>query len=50
MVGKIVKVIDNQDEDWIGEILSVKDAETFIIKKETLPVEVSIFDIRSLQS
>ena len=46
MIGKRVKVLDEEFE-WVGEVVDVKDAETFIVSNGTTLVAVDIFDIRS---
>jgi len=48
MKGKCVKVID-EEGDWIGEIIEIKDVDTFIIKGEHFTKEVDIFSIRSIE-
>jgi tRNA A37 methylthiotransferase MiaB len=47
LVGKHVKVLVN-DSEWIGEVIGVKDEETFIVSNGEASVSVDIFDIRSL--
>lgn len=47
LVGKTVKVLD-PDGEWIGEVTSVKDEDTFIVSNGDTLVSVDIFDIRSL--
>lgn len=47
LVGKTVRVLD-PDGEWIGEVASVKDEETFIVSNGETLVSVDIFDIRSL--
>lgn len=46
-IGKTAKVLD-QTGEWEGEIVGVKDAETFLVKNFliSIPLEVSIFDLR----
>lgn len=46
-VGKTAKVLDRTGE-WEGEIVGVKDEETFLVKNLLIPIplEVSIFDLR----
>lgn len=46
MCGKTVLVVDPEG-NWIGQVLNVKDAETFIVKGEDFTREVSIFDVRA---
>jgi hypothetical protein len=46
MIGKRVKVLDEEFE-WVGEVVDVKDAETFLVSNGTTLVAVDIFDIRS---
>lgn len=47
LIGKPVRVLDPEGE-WVGEVASVKDEETFIVSNGDTLVAVDIFDIRSL--
>lgn len=48
MVGKNVWVIEGR-YTWMGEVVDVKDAETFFVKDVNKEIkEVNIFDIRDL--
>jgi len=47
LIGKSVKVLDKEVE-WIGEVVGVKDEDTFIISNGDSLIPVDIFDIRSL--
>ena len=46
-VGKVAKVLDRTGE-WEGQIVGVKDDETFLVKNLLVPIplEVNIFDLR----
>ena len=46
MIGKSVLVMDESGE-WLGEVVGVKDADTFLVRNDTQTVEVDIYDIRS---
>ena len=48
MLNKTVKVLDLKKGEWVGEIVKVKDVDTFIVKGENCLEEVNIFDVRSL--
>lgn len=45
LVGKTVNIVTNE-EPWYGEVVSVIDAETFLVKREDEMIQVDIFDIR----
>jgi len=48
MLNKTVLVV-SKDGNWTGEIVKVKDVETFLIKRgDGLLQDVDIYDIRSL--
>ena len=47
MIGKTIKVLDNEFE-WLGEIVDVKDQDTFIVSNGDSLVVVDIFDVRSI--
>lgn len=47
LIGKAVRVLD-QEGEWVGEVVDVKDEDTFIISNGNTLVAVDIFDIRSL--
>jgi len=47
MIGKTIKVLDNEFE-WLGEIVDVKDQDTFIVSNGDSLVAVDIFDVRSI--
>lgn len=47
MIGKTIKVLENEYE-WLGEIIDVKDQDTFIVSNGDALVPVDIFDVRSI--
>lgn len=47
LVGKTVRVLDPEGE-WVGEVTSIKDQDTFLVFNGSTLVTVDIFDIRSL--
>ena len=47
LIGKPVRVLDS-DGEWVGEVIDVKDEDTFIVSNGNTLVAVDIFDIRSL--
>lgn len=47
LIGKHVKVL-HSDFEWVGEVVGVKDEETFMVSNGEAVVSVDIFDIRSL--
>ena len=47
LVGKTVRVLAPEGE-WIGEVTSVKDEDTFVVSNGETLITVDIFDIRSL--
>lgn len=47
LIGKSVKVLD-EDFEWIGEVMAVKDEESFVVSNGEALVVVDIFNIRSL--
>ena len=47
LVGKTVRVLD-PDGEWVGEVASVKDEDTFLVSNGNTLVAVDIFDVRSL--
>jgi hypothetical protein len=46
MLGKLVKVVDPEG-DWAGEVVGVKNEDTFLVKRNEFVIEVSMFDIRN---
>jgi hypothetical protein len=47
LIGKPVRVLDS-DGEWVGEVVDVKDEDTFIVSNGNTLVAVDIFDLRSL--
>ena len=47
LIGKQIRVLDSQGE-WVGEVVDVKDDDTFIVSNGNTLVAVDIFDVRSL--
>ena len=47
LIGKSVRVLDS-DGEWAGEVVDVKDEDTFIVSNGNALVAVDIFDVRSL--
>lgn len=47
LVGKTVRVLSS-DGEWVGEVISVKDEDTFLVSNGNSLIAVDIFDIRSL--
>jgi hypothetical protein len=47
LIGKSVRVLDS-DGEWVGEVVDVKDEDTFIVSNGNTLVAVDIFDVRSL--
>mgnify|MGYP002507720948 FL=1 len=47
LIGKPVRVLDS-DGEWVGEVIDVKDEDTFIVSNGNTLVAVDIFDVRSL--
>jgi hypothetical protein len=47
LIGKSVRVLDS-DGEWVGEVIDVKDEDTFIVSNGNTLVAVDIFDVRSL--
>lgn len=47
LIGKSVKVLD-EDFEWIGEVVDVRDEESFVVSNGESLVVVDIFNIRSL--
>lgn len=47
MIGKTVKVLEHEYQ-WIGEIVDVKDENTFIVSNGDGLIPVDIFNIRSI--
>jgi hypothetical protein len=47
LIGKPVRVLDS-DAEWVGEVVDVKDEDTFIVSNGNTLVAVDIFDLRSL--
>jgi hypothetical protein len=47
LIGKPVRVLDS-DGEWVGEVVDVKDEDTFIVSNGNTLVAVDIFDVRSL--
>jgi hypothetical protein len=47
LIGKHIRVLDSQGE-WVGEVVDVKDDDTFIVSNGNTLVAVDIFDVRSL--
>ena len=46
MVGKRVKVLEK--EPWQGKVLQVLDEETLLVLKNNKPMNVNIYDVRSI--
>ena len=47
LIGKTVRVIE-ESIDWFGEVVSVKDENTFIVSNGISGFEVDIFNVRSV--
>lgn len=47
LIGKPIRVLDSEGE-WVGEVVDVKDEDTFIVSNGNTLVAVDIFDVRSL--
>jgi hypothetical protein len=47
LIGKTVKVLESEYE-WLGEVVDVRDEDTFIISNGDTLVAVDIFNIRSV--
>lgn len=47
LIGKTVRILD-QEGEWVGEVVDVKDEDTFIVSNGNTLVAVDIFDVRSL--
>jgi hypothetical protein len=47
LIGKTIKVLDS-DFEWVGEVVDVKDADTFIVSNGESLVSVDIFNVRSV--
>jgi hypothetical protein len=47
LIGKTIKVLDS-DFEWVGEVVDVKDEDTFIVSNGESLVSVDIFNIRSV--
>ena len=46
LIGKPVKVLGGYG--WVGKVTGVVDEENVLVSKNGEPVEVSIFDVRSI--
>ena len=47
LIGKSVRVLDS-DGEWVGDVVDVKDEDTFIVSNGNTLVAVDIFDVRSV--
>lgn len=47
LIGKTIKVLDS-DFEWVGEVVDVKDEDTFLVSNGETLVSVDIFNIRSV--
>lgn len=47
LIGKTIRILD-QEGEWVGEVVDVKDEDTFIVSNGNTLVAVDIFDVRSL--
>jgi len=47
LIGKTIKVLDS-DFEWIGEVVDVKDEDTFLVSNGGTLISVDIFSIRSV--
>lgn len=47
LIGKTIKILDS-DFEWVGEVIDVKDEDTFLVSNGETLVTVDIFDIRSV--
>jgi hypothetical protein len=47
LIGKTIKILDS-DFEWVGEVVDVKDEDTFLVSNGETLVTVDIFDIRSV--
>jgi len=47
LIGNTIKILDS-DFEWVGEVVDVKDEDTFLVSNGETLVTVDIFDIRSV--
>ena len=47
LIGKTIKILSS-DFEWVGEVVDVKDEDTFLVSNGETLVTVDIFDIRSV--
>jgi hypothetical protein len=47
LIGKTIKILDS-DFEWVGEVVDVKDEDTFLVSNGETLVTVDIFNIRSV--
>jgi|APGre2960657404_1045060.scaffolds.fasta_scaffold289760_2 hypothetical protein len=48
LIGKTVRVLDEEGIDWIGSVVSVEDESTFKVTDGEMVCLIDIFNIRSV--